>query len=52
MDGTLFVRVGGLLMGAMNWEFVLDPTERTTQHEDDVDGKWDRAGLGWDEAWE
>ncbi|KAG9118339.1 hypothetical protein FRC07_007201, partial [Ceratobasidium sp. 392] len=54
MDGTLFVRTGGLLMGAMNWEFILGSSEKkTTRNEDDEEeAGWDRAGLGWSEAWE
>ncbi|KAG8769651.1 hypothetical protein FRC12_004828 [Ceratobasidium sp. 428] len=54
MDGTLFVRTGGLLMGAMNWNFILGVGERrTTRSEDDeAEAGWDRNGLGWVEAWE
>ncbi|KAG8706831.1 hypothetical protein FRC09_002178 [Ceratobasidium sp. 395] len=54
MDGTLFVRTGGLLMGAMNWNFILGAGERrTTRSEDDeAEAGWDRNGLGWIEAWE
>ncbi|QRV93547.1 hypothetical protein RhiJN_21565 [Ceratobasidium sp. AG-Ba] len=54
MDGTLFVRTGGLLMGAMNWEFILGTGEKKVMRDedDDVEAGWDRAGLGWTEAWE
>jgi hypothetical protein len=54
MDGTLFVRTGGLLMGAMNWEFLLGSSEPRgmREEEDDIEAGWDRAGLGWSEAWE
>ncbi|KAG8680677.1 hypothetical protein FRC09_018053 [Ceratobasidium sp. 395] len=54
MDGTLFVRTGGLLMGAMNWEFLVGSGEKKTTRgeDDDVEAGWDRDGLGWSEAWE
>jgi len=53
MDGTLFVRTGGLLMGAMNWQFLLGSGEpkRMREENDDIEAGWDRAGLGWSEAW-
>ncbi|KAG8701174.1 hypothetical protein FRC08_004241 [Ceratobasidium sp. 394] len=53
MDGSLFVRTGGLLMEVMNWEVTLGIGEKkTTRSENDLDSTWDRAGLGWNEAWE
>ncbi|KAG8742800.1 hypothetical protein FRC10_000910 [Ceratobasidium sp. 414] len=53
IDGTLFVRTAGLLMGAMNLDFILAPGEKTARPgDDDAETHWDRAGLGWDEAWE
>lgn len=39
LDGSVFIRVAGMLMDYMDW--------------DKGEGKdWDRTALGWDEAWE
>ncbi|KAF8597037.1 hypothetical protein BDV93DRAFT_562709 [Ceratobasidium sp. AG-I] len=51
LDGTLFVRVGGLLMGALKWENALVPGgigKPVRDDDDDDEFGWDRAGLGWD----
>lgn len=47
IDGTLFVRVGGLLMAAQKWEHPLKGEGIAHDH-DDYESGWDRAGLGWD----
>ncbi|EUC54157.1 transmembrane protein, putative [Rhizoctonia solani AG-3 Rhs1AP] len=44
IDGTLFVRTGGLLMHTLNWNFELKKTLDTNEEE----WKWSRDGLGWD----
>ncbi|CAE6468221.1 unnamed protein product [Rhizoctonia solani] len=44
IDGTLFVRTGGLLMGALKWDFALDKKLDDTGEET----MWSRDGLGWD----
>jgi hypothetical protein len=44
IDGTLFVRVGGLLMAALKWDYVI--TERKAGI--DEGNGWFREGLGWD----
>ncbi|KAJ1299799.1 hypothetical protein OPQ81_000698 [Rhizoctonia solani] len=44
IDGTLFVRTGGLLMSALKWNFALE-----VELDDQGDGAlWNRDGLGWD----
>ncbi|ELU38606.1 hypothetical protein AG1IA_07374 [Rhizoctonia solani AG-1 IA] len=44
IDGTLFIRTGGLLMGALKWIFELEK-EIDDQGNDAL---WSRDGLGWD----
>ncbi|CUA72972.1 Oxidoreductase AflY [Rhizoctonia solani] len=43
IDGSLFVRTGGLLMDAMRWSY------RVGERAEGIDegSGWDRAGLGW-----
>ncbi|KAF7372893.1 P-loop containing nucleoside triphosphate hydrolase protein [Mycena sanguinolenta] len=40
LDGTLFIRVAGVLTSALGW----------VAH-GDQEGSWDSSGLGWEEAW-
>ncbi|KAJ6471492.1 hypothetical protein C8R45DRAFT_836539 [Mycena sanguinolenta] len=40
LDGTLFIRVAGVLTSALGW----------VAH-GDQEGSWDFSGLGWEEAW-
>jgi len=47
IDGTLFVRVGGLLMGALMWDHVFKDKGIARDHDDHESG-WHRTGLGWD----
>ncbi|KAG8685474.1 hypothetical protein FRC11_010516 [Ceratobasidium sp. 423] len=44
IDGTLFIRTAGLLMGELRWNY--EVTRRVDGL--DVGNGWDRAGLGWD----
>lgn len=44
IDGTLFVRTGGLLMDAMRWKYKVE--ERVGGV--DEGSRWNRAGLGWE----
>ncbi|KAG8743557.1 hypothetical protein FRC11_013852 [Ceratobasidium sp. 423] len=46
IDGTLFVRTGGLLMGALKWNAALEAKSDASQEE----WMWTRSrdGLGWD----
>ncbi|CAE6434335.1 unnamed protein product [Rhizoctonia solani] len=43
IDGTLFVRTGGLLMGALKWNAALKAKSGGNQEE----WMWSRDGLGW-----
>jgi hypothetical protein len=40
VDGTVFVRAAGLVMGSLGWVGY-----------GDKEGKWDRTAHGWDDAW-
>ncbi|CAE6434895.1 unnamed protein product [Rhizoctonia solani] len=44
IDGTLFVRTGGLLMGALKWNFALE----TKLDDEQQEWMWSPDGLGWD----
>ncbi|CUA71466.1 Oxidoreductase AflY [Rhizoctonia solani] len=44
IDGTLFVRTGGLLMHALKWGFALE--SKLDEHQEEM--MWSREGLGWD----
>ncbi|KAB5591157.1 Oxidoreductase AflY [Ceratobasidium theobromae] len=43
IDGTLFVRVAGLLMNVLKWNHVI-----TEKIDEESGWPWDRDGLGWD----
>ncbi|CCO35038.1 hypothetical protein BN14_09151 [Rhizoctonia solani AG-1 IB] len=45
IDGTLFMRTGGLLMGALRWDFALEKKLDDKGEET----MWSRDGLGWDD---
>ncbi|KAJ7058331.1 hypothetical protein C8F01DRAFT_1147896 [Mycena amicta] len=40
LDGTLFIRVAGVLTSALGWVA-----------NGDKEGSWDLSGIGWEEAW-
>lgn len=50
LDGTLFVRVGGLLIDAVgwNWAFKLGKDEGRSEEAQGDAPFWDRNGAGWE----
>lgn len=50
LDGTLFVRVGGLLMDTQNWDLALAVGGQNgrTKEDEEATLNWDRSGLGWE----